>query len=83
MIRLNLRKEAPIDIKNEEVFFKIIKFAFMQRRKTLVNALSNCGLFENKEQIENILEELGIDKKVRGEALTIKQFAQIANTIQK
>lgn len=80
VIKLNLRKEAPINVKDEEVFFKIIKYAFMQRRKTLVNALANSNLFENKTEIEEILEELDIDKKVRGEALTIKQFAQIANT---
>ena len=81
VIKLIIRKEPIIKIKDEEKFFKIIKYAFMQRRKTLVNALSNSNLFESKEQIENLLEELGIDKKIRGEALTIEQFANIAGAI--
>lgn len=81
VIKLTIRKEPIIKIKDEEKFFKIIKCAFMQRRKTLVNALSNSNLFESKEQIENLLEELGIDKKIRGEALTIEQFANIARAI--
>lgn len=51
----------------------------MQRRKTLVNALQNSGLFESKEKIENVLQQLNIDKRIRGEALTIEQFAEIAN----
>lgn len=55
----------------------------MQRRKTLVNALQNSGLFASKEQIENMLEELNIDKKIRGEALTIEQFAEISNIVSK
>lgn len=81
VIKLTIRKEPIIKIKDEKKFFKIIKCAFMQRRKTLVNALSNSNLFESKEQIENLLEELGIDKKIRGEALTIEQFANIARAI--
>lgn len=81
VIKLELRKEALIKVKNEEKFFKIIKYAFMQRRKTLVNALSNCDLFTDKKHIEKILDELEIDKKIRGEALSIEQFAKIAEKI--
>ena len=73
VIKLNLRKEAPIKVEDEELLFKIIKLAFMQRRKTLVNALSNGNLFKNKEQIYEMLKELNIDEKVRGEALTLEQ----------
>ncbi len=83
VIKLTLRKSPPVEVKDEGVFFKLIKYAFMQRRKTLVNALQNSGLFENKEQIENMLEELNIDKKIRGEALTIEQFAEISNIVSK
>ncbi len=83
VIKLTLRKSPPVEVKDEVVFFKLIKYAFMQRRKTLVNALQNSGLFENKEQIENMLEELNIDKKIRGEALTIEQFAEISNIVSK
>lgn len=83
VIKLNLRKEAPIKVDNEELLFKIIKLAFMQRRKTLVNALSNGNLFKNKEQIYTMLKELNIDEKVRGETLTLEQYAEIPNWICK
>ena len=51
----------------------------MQRRKTLINALANGNIFESKQQIERMLEELKIDKQIRGEKLTLEQFADIAN----
>lgn len=81
VIKLVLRKQPPIQVEDEETFFKIIKYAFMQRRKTLINALSNTDLFNNKEQTTNILQELNINTKIRGEALTIQQFAEISNKI--
>ena len=81
VIKLNLRKEVPIKVEDEELLFKIIKLAFMQRRKTLVNALSNGNLFKNKEQIYEMLKELNIDEKVRGEVLTLEQYAEITNYI--
>lgn len=81
VIQLKIRKEAPIKVKNEKLMFKIIKYAFMQRRKTLVNALERSRIFENKDEIVNVLKDNNIDEKVRGEALTIEQFAQIANSI--
>ena len=79
VIKLNIKKKQDILVENEGRLFKIIKLAFMQRRKTLINALSNGNIFESKEQIENMLKELGIDTKIRGEKLTLEQFAQIAN----
>ena len=82
VIKLNLRKAPPIKVKNEELMFKIIKLAFMQRRKTLLNSLSNGNIFESKEQISNMLNELNIDKNIRGEVLTIEQFAEISNYIK-
>lgn len=83
VIKLTLRKEIPIKVDNEELLFKIIKLAFMQRRKTLVNALSNGNLFKNKEQIYTMLKELNIDEKVRGETLTLEKYAEITNWICK
>ena len=79
VIKLNIRKEPVIQIKDEKLMFKIIKQAFMQRRKTLVNALSNMEMFKSKEEIIKMLEELNINTKVRGETLTIEQYAQITN----
>ena len=83
VIKLNIRKEPVIQIKDEKLMFKIIKQAFMQRRKTLVNALSNMDIFKSKEEIIKMLEDLNINTKVRGEALTIEQYAQITNYIEK
>ena len=81
VIKLTLRKEPPIKVKDEKKFFKLIKIAFMQRRKTLLNAISNSNIGISKENMENILQELEIDSKIRGEALTIEQFADISNKI--
>lgn len=80
VIKLILRDNPPIKVKNEDIFFKLIKSSFMQRRKTLVNGLSNTGFIE-KEKIKDILTKLNINENVRGETLTIQQFAQIANEI--
>ena len=78
VIKLNIRKNPPVIVKDEEKLFKIIKLAFMQRRKTLINALSNGNLY-TKEEIKQMLEDLNIDLQIRGEKLTLEQFAQIAN----
>lgn len=81
VIKLILRKEPPIKVKEEAKFFIVIKLAFLQRRKTLLNALSNSELGIQKSRIEEILNQLGIDTRIRGEALTIEQFAQITDKI--
>ena len=78
VIKLNIRKQPPVKVKSEEKLFKIIKLAFMQRRKTLINALSNGNLY-TKTEINQMLEALEIDPKIRGEKLTLEQFAEIAN----
>lgn len=84
VIKLNIRNIPKVKLKNEDIFFKIIKLAFMQRRKTLLNALSsNNEIFNNKEQVKEILKRLNIDEKVRGENLSIEQYAEIANSISK
>lgn len=81
VINLKIRKEPPVEVKDEKVLFKIIKYAFMQRRKTLINALSQCDLFTDKEQIKKILNKLGISEKIRGEELTLQDFADITNSL--
>lgn len=80
VIKLILRDKPKVEVEKEEVFFKLIKTSFMQRRKTLLNGLSNAGFVE-KEKLKNILKELNINENVRGETLTIEQFAQIANKL--
>jgi len=82
VIKLTLRKEPIVKMKDEELFFKIIKVSFMQRRKTLLNSISNSGLV-SKEEIKRILEKLEIDIRVRGESLSIEQFSDISDEIFK
>lgn len=81
VINLKIREHPPIQVENEEKLFQIIKLAFMQRRKTLVNALSSSEFFEKKEEVEKMLESLKIDKRVRGEVLSIEEYAKIVDWI--
>ena len=83
VIRLKIRKEPPVELEDEELFFKIIKASFMQRRKTLKNGLSNSGLIQDKNILTKIFDELGLDEGVRGEKLTLEQFAKLSNLISK
>lgn len=78
VIKLNLRKEPPVELKNEELFFKLIKASFMQRRKTLINGISNSGIM-SKEDIKGLLEKVGLNEKVRGEDLSMQDFANLVN----
>ena len=81
VIKLNLRDNPAVDIDNPKVMFMIIKSAFMQRRKTLLNALTNTNVFFNKEEGLEILKELNLNENVRAEELSIKDFADIARII--
>lgn len=83
VIKLTIRKEPVMQVMDEPALFKVIKQAFMQRRKTLVNALANSELVENKERIENILKQLEIDLRIRGEVLTLETFEKITRKLQK
>lgn len=78
VINLKIRTTPPIKLVNEALFFKIIKASFMQRRKTLLNGLSN-GNIASKETIKKMLIDLNLPENVRGEALTLEQFAEISN----
>jgi len=81
VISLKIRKDPVVTVNNEEVFFRIIKASFMQRRKTLINALINGGIIKNKEDGKKILKELDISEKIRGEELSIEKFAQMSNLL--
>lgn len=81
VIKLNIRKKPPVEVKNKEVMFKIIKSAFMQRRKTLLNALTNTKVFINKEEGIKILQKLNLSENVRAENLSLQDFANITNII--
>ncbi len=80
VIRLRRRENPPVPVNNEALLFKIIRAAFNQRRKTLVNALSS-GLGLDKAAVEQCLEKCGFDTKIRGESLDIGRFAKIADEI--
>lgn len=81
VIKLTLRKKPPVETNKKEMF-KIIKSAFMQRRKTLLNSLTNSNVFKNKEQGIQILEKLKIDINIRPEKLRLEDFANITNLLQ-
>ena len=79
VIRLKRRDMPPVQVKSEAVFFRVVRAAFAQRRKTLVNALS-AGFGElSKESIEKCIIDSGFDAKIRGEVLSIGDFAKIAD----
>lgn len=82
VIRLKIRKEPVISVRNETLFFDIIKHSFMQRRKTLVNALVNSRIIENKELAKKVLQDIGLSENIRGEVLTIQQFEKLSNYIE-
>lgn len=84
VIRLTRHAEPPVDVENEKLMFQIIRASFNQRRKTLANGLNNFpGLNLSKEAIQQCIEELGVPVTVRGEALSLAQFAQLSNIIGK
>lgn len=81
VINLEVLKEPKVAVKSEEKLFEVIKTAFMQKRKTLLNALANSNKYGSKEQICKTLELLSIDNRVRPEKLTLEEFAKIADEI--
>ena len=82
VIRLERYVEPPVQVSNEKLMFQIIRASFNQRRKTLANGLSNgLNLAISKEELMNIFLELGWKENIRGEALTLEQFAQLSNSI--
>ena len=80
VIRLNIRKEPPVSVKSEEVFFKTIKAAFSQRRKNIANSLSG-GLSVGKQEIISVLEDCGIPASKRAEELTLENLGKIADRL--
>ena len=84
VIRLTRHAEPPVNVENEKLMFQIIRASFNQRRKTLANGLNNFpGLNLSKEAIQRCIEELGVPTTIRGEALSLAQFAQLSNIIGK
>ena len=80
VIRLTRYQEPPVQVKDPKLMFKLIRASFNQRRKTLQNGLNNSPEISfSKEEITKAIESLGVSPTVRGEALSLEQFAQLAN----
>lgn len=78
VIKLEVLNTPKIQVENEAVFFKVVKAAFLQKRKTLINSLSNSKIAD-KETLENMLNSMNIDLKIRAEKLSLEEFGQIAD----
>ena len=84
VIRLKCHEKPPVEVMDEKLMFQVIRGSFNQRRKTLANGLNNYGGIPlAKELIQESIEELGVPVNIRGEALTLEQFAELSNIIKK
>ena len=82
VIRLTRYENPPVSVNNENFMFSLIRASFNQRRKTLVNGLQNGGLGLSKEIILSALEKMELSPTIRGEALTLEQFASLSNILE-
>ena len=80
VIQLRIRKEPPVDVNDEALFFRVIRAAFAQRRKTAVNSISNT-LHMSKQQVTDAFEQAGVRANSRAEALTLPEFAAVVNQL--
>ena len=84
VIRLTRHEQTPVQVDDEKLMFRIIRASFNQRRKTLANGLSNFPeIHLEKELIQQSIEELGLPVNVRGETLSLEQFAELSNILGK
>lgn len=83
VIRMTIRPEPPVVLDSPSLFFKVVKAAFGQRRKTLHNALNAGGFGQTKDETAHFLSDSGIEPSRRGETLSIEEFATLANTISR
>ena len=82
VIRLTKHEKKPVEVKNPAFMFKIIRASFNQRRKTLQNGLHNSSELQiPKEEVVNALEKMGLPAAVRGEKLTLAQFAMLSDLL--
>ena len=77
VVRMKVRQQPPVALKEERAFFHVVKAAFQQRRKMLTNTLKSCGM--DKEMADRVLAAAGIDSSRRGETLSLEEFAALAN----
>lgn len=82
VLRLERFKTPPVDVCDEHLMFKIIRASFNQRRKTMLNSVGNAGIGISKEALSTALEKMGLPLTIRGEALTLEQFANLSNLLK-
>ena len=84
VIRLTRHSAPPVQVENEKLMFRLIRASFNQRRKTLANGLGNApDIPLSKTEIQESIEELGVPATIRGEVLTLEQFAKLSNIVGK
>lgn len=82
VIKLERYEKPPVDVHDEHLMFRIIRASFNQRRKTMMNSVGNSGdVNVSKEKLAAALEKCGLPLTIRGEALTLEQFATLTNAI--
>lgn len=82
VIRLTRHIDPPVEVDDEAYLFAVIRASFNQRRKTLVNGLVNAGsLGVTRQQVEEVLEQMGVSKTIRGETFTLERFAELSNRL--
>ena len=90
MIRLSRHEKPPVEVKDSGLMFRIIRASFNQRRKTLANALVNSSSLVDKkgnalkvtrQEVYGVLDKMGISQTIRGEALTLEEFAELSNLL--
>ena len=82
VIRLTCHKDPPVTVKDERLMFKLIRASFNQRRKTLINGVSNFAeLSFSKDQVANALKSIGLNENIRGEALDLEKFAKLSDAL--
>jgi len=83
VVELNLQPQPTVEVADREFFFQVVRAAFNKRRKTLSNALANSPLKLDKTDVQDILVGMGLDNQVRGERLSIHQFAALTNQLER
>lgn len=84
VIKLTRHQEPPVAVKDESLMFRIIRASFNQRRKTLVNGLKNSSELDfSKEEITEAIKSIGKEENIRGEKLTLEEFAKLSNALGK
>ncbi|MDD3746716.1 MAG: 16S rRNA (adenine(1518)-N(6)/adenine(1519)-N(6))-dimethyltransferase RsmA [Anaerostipes sp.] len=81
VIRLTKYQKPPVTVKDEKLLFQLIRASFNQRRKTLQNGINNSNLNFSKQQVVDALDTMGISPTIRGEALTLEQFARLSDLL--